>query len=458
MKANYSEGRIARFPLMRSLFVLTAISISWYFCNHTTTEVTRLPPTHSIREAPSAPPPSPANLLSSYTVRSGDTFASALTKLGLSNAEAIEYYAPLESAGLTAIHPGDSIVLSTAADSTFMSLSYYYGMKCRYVLQRNHEGLRAEKWALSRSIHRAVVKGSLESSLSEDLHCYGVSDALVGKIAMILAWDINFFIDPRKGDQFGIIFEKEYVQGRFDQYGDVLAVKYVNDGRTHWAIGLADKEGRLDYYNLEGRSVQKQFLKAPLRFSRISSGYTHRRRHPILGIVRPHLGIDYAAPRGTPVYAAADGKITFVGTRGGYGKHIRIAHGDAFETYYGHLHGIARGISRDTQVRQGELIGTVGATGLATGPHLDYRMRRHGRFVNPLAVRLPSKEAVPPEAMDQFNAHKNACQYLLESRFIEDGQYTIDITNPLINGPTKVVTVARAENTNDKRVNSRDDS
>jgi murein DD-endopeptidase MepM/ murein hydrolase activator NlpD len=326
------------------------------------------------------------------------------------------------------------------------------------VLSRDSGGLRAECWPLDRTVHRAVVKGRLETSLSEDLYKHRVGDALVGKIAMILAWDINFFIDPRTGDRFQILFEKEYAEGQFVGYGDVLAVKYVNSGRTHWAIGLENDEGELEYYNLDGRSVQKQFLKAPLRFSRISSGYTYRRRHPILGIVRPHLGIDYAAPRGTPVYAAADGKITFAGTKSGYGRHVRIAHGGAFETYYGHLHAIRSGIRSGVRVHQGDLIGTVGATGLATGPHLDYRMRRHGSFINPLTVQLPSKEAVPPEAMDRFTARKNACLFLLETRFVEDGQYTVDIIHPRNDGPAKVVTVAQAEESHGERVGAGDDS
>jgi murein DD-endopeptidase MepM/ murein hydrolase activator NlpD len=287
--------------------------------------------------------------------------------------------------------------------------------------------LTVEKQPLRTASYRCIVKGTLNSSLSQDMFELGVGDALVAKLADIFAWDINFFIDPRKGDRFEVVFEKLYREGRFVAYGDILAAKYENRGTAKWAIAFDGGEGNRCYYGLDGTSVQKQFLKAPLRYRRVSSGYSLHRRHPILGIIRPHLGIDYAAPQGTPVYAAADGKVTFVGREGGFGNLVRIAHGGAYETSYGHLNNFAKGLHRNSRVAQGELVGTVGATGLATGPHLDYRMKRNGAFIDPQAVKLPAKKGVEPRDMGRFEAVKQTYMTLLERRFPKDGYFVLDI-------------------------------
>jgi murein DD-endopeptidase MepM/ murein hydrolase activator NlpD len=256
----------------------------------------------------------------------------------------------------------------------------------------------------------------------------GVDDACVSKFADIFAWDINFFVDPQKGDSFEIVFEKKFVEGRFAGYGDIFAAQYVNAGHVFNALGMTDEKSQRRYYDLDGKSLQKQFLKAPLRFTHISSRFSLHRLHPVLGIVRPHLGIDYAAPTGTPVYAAADGVIMFAGFTGGFGNLVRIRHGASYETSYGHLNAITRGIHSGARVCQGDLIGTVGATGIATGPHLDYRMSISGRFINPLTFSPPSEKSVSAQDMARFDAVKREWCAIVGMRFKGmTGFYVLDI-------------------------------
>jgi murein DD-endopeptidase MepM/ murein hydrolase activator NlpD len=270
----------------------------------------------------------------------------------------------------------------------------------------------------------------------------GVDDACVAKFADVFAWDINFFVDPQPGDSFEIIFDKKFLAGRFAGYGDILAAKYVNRGHVFDAIGIKDAKGTMRYYDSEGKSLQKQFLKAPLRFTHISSGFSLHRLHPVLGIVRPHLGIDYAAPPGTPVYAAADGVVCYAGYHGGFGNFIRIRHGANYETSYGHLRAFAHGVRTGARVSQGDLIGTVGQTGLATGPHLDYRMTIGQRFVNPATVSLPREKSVPPEEAYAFELSQREFSAIFNSRLKgKTGCFVLNVEElkaPSVNLTTKV--------------------
>lgn len=256
---------------------------------------------------------------------------------------------------------------------------------------------------------------------------HGVGDALVIKFTDIFAWDINFILNPRKGDTFEVLYEKNYREGRFLNYGKILAAKYVNNGNTYYAFAMEDSLGNCQYFDEQGNSVQKQFLKAPLHFSRISSRFSYRRKHPILGIYRPHLGIDYAAPTGTPVYSPADGIVTYSGWRGNYGKQVRISHGASYETYFGHLHKIYTNIKPGTKIKQGQVLGTVGATGLATGPHLDYRMKKGSQFINPATLNVPSKSGVKTEDREKYEALKTSYLYALEKRFNKEGCFVFRI-------------------------------
>ncbi|MBD3345631.1 MAG: peptidoglycan DD-metalloendopeptidase family protein [Chitinivibrionales bacterium] len=408
------DHKKAKRPLVLSLFIILTVTLSWHFCRDGEVK----PPSQRTLQGHTAipsPPPAPVRHFINYIVKPGDTFGNILVSHGISDKNALQYYRHLLSMGLSALYPGDSLVFTLKPDSSLEKVSLLSRLQYWYHMTIEDLRIKAEKEPIATSTHLCIARGELLTSLSEAMYEIEIGDALAAQLTDIFAWDINFFIDPKKGDTFEVIFEKKYASGHFIGYGSILAAKYINNGKEFYALALPDEEGKINHYDCNGKSVQKQFLKAPLRYSRISSGYSYNRRHPILGIVRPHLGVDYAAPRGTPVYAPADGVVSFIGTKGGYGKHIRIRHGASYETYYGHLNSYARGIGRGTRIKQGQMIGTVGSTGLSTGPHLDYRMKLGSRFVNPLTISVPPKDGVTEESRPRFDALRH--EYLSLMRF-----------------------------------------
>ncbi|MDP3016235.1 MAG: M23 family metallopeptidase, partial [Deltaproteobacteria bacterium] len=229
------------------------------------------------------------------------------------------------------------------------------------------------------------VGGEIRSSLFEAMNAIGEQDQLTISFAEILAWEIDFYKDVREGDRFNVVVEKICKGDQFIQYGTIRAVEYQRGEKIIRGIHYKG-----DYYNEKGKSLRKAILKAPLRFNRISSRFSQARRHPILGGVRPHYGIDYAAPIGTPVWAVADGVVVSMGWAGGFGKQVVLRHGNGYKTYYGHLSRYGPGMKTGKRAQQKEIIGYVGSTGLSTGPHLDYRMSRDGRFRNPLKESFPA--------------------------------------------------------------------
>lgn len=257
-----------------------------------------------------------------------------------------------------------------------------------------------EAWAASRREvpveHRVVlVAGTLEGNLFDSIDALGEQAQLVLDFAEIFAWDFDFASDSQPGDRFRMLVEKVYTGDQFVKYGRTLVAEYQSEGTTHTGIYFRDKDGG-GYYTPAGESLRRSFLKSPLEFTRISSRYSFRRRHPILGGVRPHLAVDYAASHGTPVWAVADGSVEFAGWKGGNGKTVILRHRANFKTMYNHLSGFGKGVRRGVQVKQRQVIGYVGSTGLSTGPHLDYRVIKDGRFVNPLKETfLPGKPISP---------------------------------------------------------------
>jgi len=367
-----------------------------------------------------------------HIVKPGDSFYTICKANNIGQRETALISQLFHKLNVTRLFPGDSMVIMRTADSSFSSIEFFNSPQKRYTIHNTDSCLNgcAEEFPLTISSY--LLNGRLETSLSEAVFFHGVGDAVTNAITDIFAWDINFFIDPRNGDSFQIIFEKKTVNGQCTGYGNIIAAKYtLNSGRTFYAFGLPDDDGNLQYYDLDGNSVRKEFLKAPLRYSRISSGYTHHRKHPVLGIVRPHLGVDYAAPYGTPVNAAADGKIIFAGRRGGYGNLVIIAHGGAYQTYYGHLQTFSRNIRKGKHVNQGDIIGTVGATGLATGPHLDYRMLKNGNFINPLQHKSSPAPGIPDDRKTEFFTAREMCRSIFEKRFSgHAGCHLLDISAP----------------------------
>jgi murein DD-endopeptidase MepM/ murein hydrolase activator NlpD len=241
------------------------------------------------------------------------------------------------------------------------------------------------------------VTGEIRSSLFEAMDNAGEQDTLTLAFAEILAWEIDFYMDVREGDRFTIIVEKLYKGKEFIDYGTVHGVTYAGQEKTVTGVRY-----RNDYYDENGRSLRRAFLKSPLRFNRISSRFSRSRRHPILGGLRPHYGVDYAAPVGTPVWAVGDGKVVSCGWNGGYGKQVVLRHMNGYMTHYGHLSRFGPGIRNGKQVEQKQVIGYVGSTGLSTGPHLDYRLAKDGQFLNPLKETFPTGIPITQGEMGPF--------------------------------------------------------
>jgi murein DD-endopeptidase MepM/ murein hydrolase activator NlpD len=411
-----------------SFFALFAVIVFSFFiikvvCPPKEPSVTRMPGAVVPEDRPSSRPCSEST---SHIVQKGETFASILKALMITPDYSDRIFRALCRAGLVKLYPGDSLVFAYDTGCSLVKLSLLSRLQYWYHAACADSPIIAEQQPLSVTLSCELMNGTLETSLLDAMQQYGLGPYLACRLSDIFAWDINFFLDPRKGDKFQILFSRKYAAGRCIGYGDILAARYISTtGRDYYAIGFRSADSTMLYYDLTGKSVQKQFLKAPLRYLRISSGFTNQRLHPILGIVIPHLGIDYAAPAGTPVYAAADGTVRKTGYDKNNGNHVEIAHGGSYSTCYAHLATISGSIRSGKQVMQGQMIGTVGSTGLATGPHLDYRMKRHSIAVNPLTVNLPSKRGIGRQETEDFNRVKESSLALFNFSFPQGQGHTI---------------------------------
>lgn len=271
-----------------------------------------------------------------------------------------------------------------------------------YEIEKDSQGYVAQKKDIPLETYLVKVVGEIRSSLFEAMDATGEQDQLTISFADILAWEVDFYKDVREEDRFKVVVEKVYKGKEFIKYGPVHAVEYQGQEKTVRGIGYQG-----DYYHENGTSLRKAFLKSPLRFSRISSRFSRARRHPILGGVRPHYGVDYAAPPRTPVWAVADGTVVFCGWNGGYGKQVILRHMNGYRTYYGHLLYFGSEIRVNRRVRQKQIIGYVGSTGLSTGPHLDYRLAKEGRFRNPLKERFPEGIPIGKEKWEGFKKRRD---------------------------------------------------
>ncbi len=292
------------------------------------------------------------------------------------------------------------------------SLVYWIDDEFLLKVERNENGFQAQRCKIPYETRILTLRGSIEDNLVSSIGEGKERLLLALKLSDIFAWDIDFTSDVQKGDAYSIVAEGLYIDGQFRRYGKILSAVFVNDGNRHVAYRF-EWDGRADYFDAEGKSLRKAFLRAPLSFRRISSHFSRKRRHPVLRIYRPHRGVDYAAARGTPVSSTRDGRVIFAGRKGQYGKLVIIKHGNRYVTYYGHLSRFARGIRRGVTVNQGDVVGYVGATGLATGPHLHYEIRQAGRFINPLALNGDRCKGIPPALMAQFNATRASMEKIL---------------------------------------------
>jgi murein DD-endopeptidase MepM/ murein hydrolase activator NlpD len=269
----------------------------------------------------------------------------------------------------------------------------------------------------------SIVEGTINSSLIGAIQAAGEGIELAFMLASIYEWEIDFFHALRKGDSFRILVEKKFARGKFQGYGKILAADFINQGRFLRAL-YYENEKTKGYFKPNGESLRKGFLKAPLRFSRISSRFTHRRLHPVFKKYRPHYGVDYAAPTGTRVYATADGVVTAKGYKKYNGNYVKIKHMNGYETMYLHLNGFKRGLRKGKHVRQGDLIAYVGSTGASTGPHLDYRIKKNGSYLNPLRFKAPAKK-LDKKYMDDFAKSTEVNVAKIDSIFSNRDKFTL---------------------------------
>jgi len=265
------------------------------------------------------------------------------------------------------------------------------------------EGFTAEKVKVTYERRQSLITGIIRDNLINSIGNDREHLRIAFDLAEIFESSIDFVTELRQGDSYRLLVEELWLNGVFKGYGNILAAEFINNGKTYEAYRF-EINGRAGYYDRNGRSLKKALMRAPLRFRYISSGFTYRRKHPILKTYRAHRGIDYAAPRGTPVSAAGNGTVKFAGWRGGYGKLVIIKHPNGYETYYGHLSRIKKGIRKGRKVSQGDIIAYVGSTGLSTGPHLHYSIKRYGKFLNPLKIKLPRNRTIPARILPVFRA------------------------------------------------------
>ena len=304
-------------------------------------------------------------------------------------------------------------------DNQFESFTYEIDDEQQLIIRSGDELPIIEKVDIEYQLEQELVRSTIESSLFEAVADIGESSELAIRLADIFAWDIDFIRDIRVGDTFQALVEKRYREGNPAGYGKILAAEFVNRGETYRAIYFQDGDKSPSYYNPDGKSVRKAFLKAPLSFSRISSGFSMKRFHPITKTWKSHPAIDYAAPRGTPIKTIGDGTITRIGYTRGNGNFIEIRHNNSYTTLYLHMSKFARKMSKGKKVVQGQVIGYVGSTGLATGPHLCFRMRKNGAPVNPYKVKVPASKPVSQENLALFKALVEPLVAQLEGRDIK---------------------------------------
>ena len=287
-------------------------------------------------------------------------------------------------------------------DGQFSSFVYEIDPEEQLVISRDSDEIKMERQPIIYEVTTELLQGTINTSLFEAVAAIGEEPELAFKLADIFGWDINFILDLRVGDSFLVLVEKRFREGHPAGYGEVLAAEFMNQNEVFKAIRFVDGEQKVSFYNEKGENMRKAFLKAPLSFTRISSGYTMRRLHPITKVYKPHQAIDYAAPIGTPVKAIGDGMIIVRGYGKGNGNYLKIRHSNGYISMYLHLRGFAKKIVKGRRVTQGEVIAYVGSTGMSTGPHLDFRMSRYGKLINPLKLKAPAAKSVSQEQLTEF--------------------------------------------------------
>jgi len=338
-------------------------------------------------------------------IQRGDTLGNLLSRLGIDDRQAIEFIRNSTQAQVLhrQLAPGKVVVARTTPDGVLQHLIFPLNTQDQaLVIERQGETLAASQQALRFEKQIVVKNAEIQHSLFGASDAANIPDAIATQLAEIFGADIDFHRDLRKGDRFSVVYEMAYLRGIPARSGRILSAEFVNNGRLLQAVWF-DQAGKGGYYTPEGKNLRKAFLRSPLEFSRVTSGFSMR-FHPILQEWRAHKGVDYGAPIGTRVRATGDGTVEFAGKQGGYGNLVLIRHNGNYTTAYAHLNSIGPGVRKGARIAQGETVGTVGKTGWATGPHLHYEFRVGGKQVNPMAISLPTALPLEQAQVPQFKA------------------------------------------------------
>ncbi|AOS40861.1 peptidoglycan DD-metalloendopeptidase family protein [Pseudomonas brassicacearum] len=338
-------------------------------------------------------------------VAKGDTLSTLFEKVGLPSTSVHEILASDKQAKqFTQLQRGQKLEFELNPDGQLTNLHTKLSDLESITLTKNDKGYVFNRVTAKPTVRSAYVHGVINSSLSQSAARAGLSHSLTMDMASVFGYDIDFAQDIRQGDEFDIIYEQKVVNGKSVGNGPILSARFTNRGKTYTAVRYTNKQGNSSYYTADGNSMRKAFIRTPVDFARISSKFSAGRKHPILNKIRAHKGVDYAAPRGTPIKAAGDGKVLLAGRRGGYGNTVIIQHGNTYRTLYGHMQGFAKGVKTGGTVKQGQVIGYIGTTGLSTGPHLHYEFQVNGVHVDPLGQKLPMADPIAKAERARFLA------------------------------------------------------
>lgn len=341
-----------------------------------------------------------------FKIKSGDTLSNLFSKAGYNDKIMYDVlFSAKENKVLSKIYPGEHISFLNEQDQ-LKSVKLIRSPLEALLFSKNDQDKYSHS-ILTREpdIHISYSEGMIDSSLFLAGQKAGLSESQIMELANIFGWDIDFILDIREGDKFNLIYEELYLDGDKYKNGRILAANFSNRGKQFSAVLYEEENGDTNYYSPEGESMRKAFIRTPVDFARISSHFNLRRKHPILHKIRAHKGTDYAASYGTPIKATGDGKIINARNKGGYGRTVIIQHGNKISTLYAHLSKYARGIKEGRRVKQGQIIGYIGSSGLASGPHLHYEFRVNGVHKNPLKVKLPDAAPIPKAQLARFRLH-----------------------------------------------------
>ena len=346
-------------------------------------------------------PPVTKETVEVVTIKRGDTLSGLFSKRKLNT----ELHKIMQLGDkvkeLKSVYPGQKLHFHLN-DQDLIAIELETSVNRRLKVIKNETDYLVDEVVRDFETRTQVASSTIENSLFLAGQQAGLSDAVIMELANIFGWDIDFALDIRTGDQFSVVYEEKYLDGEKIKDGAIIAAEFVNAGESYRAVRYTDSKGNTDYYSQEGRSMRKPFLRTPVDFARISSLFNLKRKHPVLNKIRAHKGVDYAASTGTPIKSSGDGKVIHRGKKGGYGRTIIVKHGSKYSTLYAHMHKYAKSTQVGKRVKQGQIIGYVGRSGLATGPHLHYEFRVNGVHRNPLTVKLPDASPLPKSEMERF--------------------------------------------------------